>query len=252
MLKPALEDIVNDLNAITLKTQAVIRLTADVFNLYYLVYESLPDRERGAWDELLARRLTWMTFRENPKETRPVLNKVTAAKEPSLGVRQVHFGQLRAAVRYQSAYTIHSAQNVAGKTVMEVAQEIATGAIGRDELTVKIFYNTGVWVTVNNRSLAAYSLAAAEPMRLIPCLPTQDELNRLAEREDLPVAPIHERLRSDRERFADEGIELPPGAETMLAATSLPNGRTLPSPLLPLTPGPEDRRVLGVVRSIME
>jgi hypothetical protein len=44
---------------------------------------------------------------------------------------------------------------------------------------------------------------------------------------------------------------MPASAETLLAATTSLTGRTLPSPLIPLTPGPNDLDVMGVVRSIL-
>jgi hypothetical protein len=253
MTKDDLETSVNELQAFarTTGSDSAQRLAEDVFNFYYLRYDELGLHERQAWDWSVGQRLQWMKraiavpVKDLPLEW---LKRV----EASGGVRQIHFGQLRAANNFQSAETVHSVKEVVGKTVQEVASAIASGEIRRDLMPIQIFYHVtnDVWVAINNRGFAAHCVAAAVPLRLIPRQPSADEFNRLA--ETAAMRPIREdrRLRSDDDVEVD-GFTLPESARTMLPATTSLAGRALPSALLPLTPGPVDIDVMGVVRSVL-
>jgi hypothetical protein len=253
MTKDDLETSVNELQAFVAKTRkaSAARLADDVFNHYYLRYDELGLHERQAWDWSVSQRLRWMQHaiavpvKELPLEW---LKRV----EASGGIRRIHFGQLRAANNFQSSETVHSVKEVVGKTVQEVARGIASGDIRRDLMPIQIFYHAtnDVWVAINNRGFAAHCVAAAVPLRLIPRQPSADEFNRLAETAAMRAIDEDRRLPSDDDVVV-EGFTMPESARTMLPATTSLAGRALPSELLPLTPGPVDIDVMGVVRSVL-
>jgi hypothetical protein len=68
---------------------------------------------------------------------------------------------------------------------VNVGALIQNGDILPDQIPIQIFWAAGAqcWVAANNRAYTAYCHAGIQPLRMVPRVPTQDELNRLGEVE---------------------------------------------------------------------
>jgi hypothetical protein len=65
--------------------------------------------------------------------------------------------------------------------------DISPAHVRHDLLPVRIFWHAdqNTWVAINNRGYATYCIAGIQPTRLLPRIPTQDELNRLTEESNM-------------------------------------------------------------------
>lgn len=98
---------------------------------------------------------------------------------------RLKFSQKRANARFSSAATIHNEETsrlVAGKRVTKVAEKLRAGTITPDQIPVRVFFHNGELIAINNRGLAALSLAGFRPTNVIfEPAPEQDLRNRLGE-----------------------------------------------------------------------
>lgn len=100
------------------------------------------------------------------------------------GVR-VLFGQRRIGARFSEEGLFH------GRTITSVARDIKAGRLSPDDIPIEAFVGpTGELITVNNRSLAALSLAGRHPTNVTIVEPTRALLRRLQEPPVLDIAPI--------------------------------------------------------------
>ena len=77
------------------------------------------------------------------------------------------FGQRRASPSFRANDT-PAPPTIAGRPITEVAEALRQGDISPDDLPIEVFEHQGVLVTLNNRGLAALTLANVEPTRVIP------------------------------------------------------------------------------------
>jgi hypothetical protein len=98
---------------------------------------------------------------------------------------RLKFSQKRANARFSSAATVHNeATNalVGARLVSEVAQDLRNGTIVPSAITVQVFERGGDLIAINNRGLAALSLAGMRPVTVVPVAnPSAEILGRLGE-----------------------------------------------------------------------
>lgn len=70
---------------------------------------------------------------------------------------------------------------IRGRSIYDVAADLRSGALTSDDILIQAFKVDHQLVTVNNRGLAALSLADLKPTNILEVMPTQKELNRLLE-----------------------------------------------------------------------
>jgi hypothetical protein len=106
------------------------------------------------------------------------------ALEIRLGGR-LKFSQKRANAKFSDAATVNNAATsalVAGRPVTAVAADLTAGTIEPEQIPVQVFIHNGDVVSINNRGLAALSLAGMRPVNIIfvPEAPTAIR-NRIGE-----------------------------------------------------------------------
>ncbi len=85
-----------------------------------------------------------------------------------------HFSQSAAEYKFSpTENTSTASQEILGKTLQYVGDQIKGGYLSRDSINVGVFYHEGAWVCANNRSLAVASISGVEP-RLEIVFPTDD------------------------------------------------------------------------------
>ncbi len=209
-------------------TAQVERLISDLENQYLAKYDELSNAYRGAWDEAVKSRLDVNlnpTLNHNLRKFR--LAWINDAK--FTGIAHIHFGQMRIAANFANAANVAQqalgVDQLAGRTLAEVATDIQNGVIARDEIPVQIFLHGNVWVAINNRGFACHCIANVRPLRLFPRDPEAVESNRLTE-----AAPAF--------TYANGVAHL------------TQNPRTLPSKEMPITAGPNSVHVSRVVTTV--
>ena len=133
---------------------------------------------------------------------------------------------MRVGPDFQGALTVNQTQVVGfpqdlvvGRPLQVVAAQLQQGNILPDQIPLQIFYDKKKWIAANNRCLTAHCLAGVRPLRIIPRLPDQVEINRLSEVEG--QGEIND-------------LQYQPGAIPRL----IQQPRTLPSNQMPITAGP--------------
>ena len=104
--------------------------------------------------------------------------------EIRLGGR-LKFSQKRANAKFSDAATVNNAATsalVASRPVSAVAADLVAGTLRPDQIPVQVFIHNGDVVAINNRGLAALSLAGMRPVNIIfvPQAPTAIQ-NRIGE-----------------------------------------------------------------------
>ena len=104
--------------------------------------------------------------------------------EIRLGGR-LKFSQKRANAKFSDAATVNNAATsalVASRPVSAVAADLVAGTLRPDQIPVQVFLHNGDVVAINNRGLAALSLAGMRPVNIIfvPHAPTAIQ-NRIGE-----------------------------------------------------------------------
>jgi hypothetical protein len=98
---------------------------------------------------------------------------------------RLKFSQKRANFRFSSAPTVDNqdvSSVVGGKEVTEIADRLRNNGLAPDFIRVLVFWNGADLVAINNRGLAALSLAELRPTNVILVAnPPQDIRNRLGE-----------------------------------------------------------------------
>jgi hypothetical protein len=240
--KDNLEKIYNDLTKLATKLdgaekESVQCLADDILNLYYLVYDSFSAAlYRNAWDTVICDRLDWMNTKYADGNPQGRYAKASATiqgfKETNqaTAMTPIRFGQLRIAANFAQAETIYTPKGVAGQSIESMGAKLQSGGSARDLLMVKVFRQNEVWVAINNRALACHSVAGLRPVRIVPQDPSADELNRL--NETYTEWTYTEAMKATKER--------------------VPNDRTLPSEIIPITDGPNTYLVTRIVRSVCQ
>ncbi|MCA9526274.1 MAG: RHS domain-containing protein, partial [Myxococcales bacterium] len=123
----------------------------------------------------------------------------------------IYFGQARIAGRFADIGS-PAPDSIRGRPIEAVAADLRAGRIAGEDLPVQVFRDptTGRLTAINNRGLAAWSLAGRNPDLVILTTPTAAETNRLRE-------------------------------------PSLVRGDSLPSPHTAVTPGKNDTSIIGIV-----
>ena len=76
-----------------------------------------------------------------------------------------------------------------GRSLVDVSDDIRSGKISTDDIPVHYFVDShGRNIAINNRGLAAITMAGKQPTKLIQVQPTRNELRRLTE---LPIDRFH-------------------------------------------------------------
>jgi hypothetical protein len=90
------------------------------------------------------------------------------------------FGQRRAAPTF-NLYS-EAPASIRGRTLVEVAEDLAAGRISPDALPIRYFVNEqGQRIAINNRGLAALTMGNQQPTILIQVTPTPAQRARLLE-----------------------------------------------------------------------
>jgi hypothetical protein len=92
----------------------------------------------------------------------------------------VLFGQRRISDSFATIGS-NAPDYIRGRTIYDVAADLRNGKITSDDILIKAFKFEDQLVTVNNRGLAALSLANLKPTNIIEVAPTVKILNRLTE-----------------------------------------------------------------------
>lgn len=176
---------------------------------------------KQAWVEAVTRRFDGMAPPIGQADL-SLLRHRWRASDPSVVLR-VLFGQMRVGPSFQGALNVHQQNlpglpDLAGRAIDRISDLVRQGKIFGDQIPIQIFHSNNRWVAANNRGLTTYALAGTQPARLIPRLPQQAELNRLAEVEGQGGVP-----------------QLQYAANVAHLAVS---PRTLPSNQMPITTGP--------------
>ena len=232
-----MDDMMNHANGKEITSPAeknsVETFISDVKAHYLDIYDDFDGAVyRHPWDTLILQRLVWMNklYQADKRDTPYALWVKKYKKDVTITViKQIHFGQLRIAANFASAETIYTPKGVAGHSIEAMAGKIETGASARDLLMLKVFAHKGVWVAINNRSLACHSMAKLKPVRVIPAIASADESNRLND--------THENWQY---------------VESLLQAKqTIPKDRTLPSTIIPITDGPNSFKVVAIATTVL-
>jgi hypothetical protein len=207
-------------------------LTADVKKYYKDKHRELGSVYRHAWDQAVLNRLDAMALPTALKREFAGLRHAWRARMQGVNLR-IHFGQMKVGPAF--AQSPIEAQNqiadfpahIIGRPLNVVAGEITQGDILADQIPLQIFHHDGLWIAANNRCFTTYCLAGVRPLRIIPRLPEQHEINRLAEVEG--IEPVGNFV------YQHGGI-----------AHLNTNPRTLPSLQIPVTLGPNSYMVTHV------
>jgi hypothetical protein len=209
----------------------IVALISDINTYYRPLVErnSLPRDYVVVWDASIIARLSAMT----PTGTVRNFDEPIAWIPKPLGaaVPRILFGQLRIASSFQGSKTVNQteivgfpADKIVGRPLEVVAgmmRPAENKEVDVDAIPVQIFFHekSNSWVAANNRGYAVHCLAGCLPLRLIPRLPEQLELNRLKEVEN----------EGDAKRFT---------YETKPPKRLKNRPHSLPSEQIPITAGP--------------
>jgi hypothetical protein len=105
---------------------------------------------------------------------------------------RLKFSQKRANARFSSAATVHNEATNAlagARLVSAVAQDLRNGTIAPSAIIVQVFERGGDLIAINNRGLAALSLAGMRPVTVVPVAnPSAEILGRLGESDSYTSA----------------------------------------------------------------
>lgn len=169
-------------------------LQADL-KYYKSQHSGLNRQYRNAWETAFYNRIVFLNEKRLvPTRVSKDFQKLLHSWNASVtrGALRIFFGQQRVAPSFQSARSVGQDSvlgfpDIVGKRLDAVAQSIAAGDILPDSIPIKIFFNSRIngWITKNNRGFTAFCMSRVMPLRIMPEQPTQDELNRLNEREGI-------------------------------------------------------------------
>ncbi|CAI8825982.1 hypothetical protein [Methylocaldum szegediense] len=163
-------------------------LSADIRNHYLAAHQDLNRIYRDAWDQAVLNRLDGMTMPTAMQREFLNFRHQWRARTRNANLR-IYFGQMRVGPDFQGAQNIHQGaivgfpQHIVGRPLVVVAGELNQGDILGDQIPLQIFYHNNKWIAANNRCYTTHCLAGVRPLRIIPRLPEQLEINRLAEVE---------------------------------------------------------------------
>jgi hypothetical protein len=163
-------------------------LDADIRAHYLAPFADLGRVYREAWDQAVLNRLDGMRLPGAMQREFAIFRHAWRARMVGTNLR-LHFGQMRVGPNFQGAQNVHQARilgfpdDIVGRPLQVVAGEINNGDILGDQIPLQIFNHNNRWIAANNRCLTTYCLAGVRPLRLIPRLPEQLEINRLGEVE---------------------------------------------------------------------
>jgi len=143
------------------------------------------------WAAMLFTRVSWINDLY-PKDSELLTKAYDAYKSASLCLVDFHekfdvYYSQRICGSHFAEHRSNDKQNFpyCGLPIVNVAREIESDPTVSDEIVVRVAYvhhgSASYWFALNNRGLAVLNLARVRPIRLLPVIPTQDELNRLSE-----------------------------------------------------------------------
>lgn len=202
----------------------LVMLDADIREHYLAPYQGLSRVYRDAWDQAVLNRLDAIAIPGVLQREFLSIRHAWRARMVGVNLR-IHFGQMRVGPDFQGAQNVHQAaivgfpDGIVGRPLQVVAGELTQGDILADQVPLQIFHHDNRWIAANNRCYTAHCLAGVRPLRLIPRLPIQLEINRLAEVEGQGgVGTFH--------------------YQPLCVARLAVDPRTLPSHQMPVTLGP--------------
>ncbi|MFN9211861.1 MAG: hypothetical protein ACK6DI_13470, partial [Betaproteobacteria bacterium] len=163
------------------------RLDEDIRRHYHARFSDLNGVYRGAWDQAVLNRLDAMQLPGAMRREFAMFRHALRARMAGANLK-LHFGQMRVSPNFQGAQNVNQQvigfpDQIIGSNLQIVAGDIRNGNILGDQIPLQIFYKDNKWIAANNRCLTAYCFALVRPLRLIPRLPDQLEINRLYEKD---------------------------------------------------------------------
>ena len=166
-----------------------------------------------------------------------------------------HFSQTFAEDKFGATQNVAtSSLDIIGKPVLEVGQLIRENPLKREQINVGVFFHNGVWISMNNRSLAAACCSGVEP-RLEVIFPDEAFIGYYADKikQDVLRDPFSIRLE-------DKATKASPAAVRHFQRVSVPDawslvGVTTPTrEALDIGPTKSDsaREEVAVVRAPLE
>lgn len=169
------------------------RLHYDIQHYYHKPYDSLSEAYKNVWDTMINLRLKTVLVPQAK-----VFNYVQELRQlysRYMFYPSIQFGELCANACFQEAGVtekeiVVGMPVIAGQNVTEYGENVLVAPNMADILPVHIFLHNDQWIAANSQEFAAHCVGGIKPLRLIPRLPFDCELERLQQVEGEQTTPV--------------------------------------------------------------